>query len=314
MRGSDSTPPRFRVAAVILNYRTPKLVVDCLETLQTELDPERDVAVVVDNASGDGSAERIASEVRARGWQPILLVEPGENRGFAAGNNAGIAEVDADAYLLLNSDTLVRAGAVEVLWRALEVDPARGLVSPRLEWPDESPQISCFRLHTPWSELIGGAGSGPVRRLLAWRDVPIPVSEEAFEPEWTSFAAVLIRAQSLRAVGGLDEGFFMYFEDADYCRRLRAGGWAVWHEPAARVVHLRGGSSPVKALSQAKKRRPRYYYASRERYFRNAFGGLGLLAANLMWTAGWVVASAREWLEGRPRHAVERELLDRWRG
>ena len=303
-----------RLAAIILNYRTPALVIDCLESLLPELDPARDAAVVVDNASGDGSVSSIDRAVAERGWKGVRLVEAERNAGFAAGNNLGIRSVRAHAYLLLNSDTLVRPGAVGRLLETLDSDARLGIVSPRLEWSDGTSQVSCFRLHTPWSELIDTAGTGPIRALLQRWEVPIPVSEASFEPEWTIFAAVLIRDAMLEQVGRLDEGFFMYYEDVDYCRRARAAGWRILYEPRARVVHLRGGTSPVKALTAARKRRPRYYYASRSRYFRNAHGRAGLLAANLLWTIGRAIAFARELVGDKQPHAVERELLDVWRG
>jgi len=304
----------LRIAAIVLNYRTPALVLDCLASLVPELDPARDAIVVVDNASGDDSVELVRRGVAEHGWKGVRLVESPRNDGFAAGNNVGIRAVTAHAYLLLNSDTLVRPGAVSRLLETLDSDPRLGIVSPRLEWPDATPQISCFRLHTPWSELIYTAGTGPVRSLLARWDVPLEVADEPFEPGWTSFAAVMIRGSVFEQVGLLDEGFFMYYEDVDYCRRAAHAGWRIRHEPRARVVHLRGQTSPVKALSAARKRRPRYYYASRSRYFRNAYGRAGLLVANLFWTAGRAVAFARELVGSKESHAVERELLDIWRG
>lgn len=304
--------PRVRVAAIVLNYRTPDLVLANLESLVPAVDPNRDAILVVDNASGDGSDVAIQDRIDRAGWKNVRLVCSPHNGGFAAGNNVGIRAVNAQAYLLLNSDAFVRPDAVEVLWCALAGDERLGLVGPRLEWPDGTPQISTFRFHSPWSELIAGSATGPVRRLLGRWDVPIPVSDQPFEPPWISFAAVLIRAEVFRQVGLLDEGFFMYFEDVDYCRRARWAGWAVGYEPRARVVHLRGGTSPVKALRAARRRRPRYYYASRRRYFRNAYGPVGPVVANLFWTAGRAVSWARELLGSKQPHTVERELLDNW--
>jgi len=312
--GTDLPTAPARVAAVVLNYRTPELVIDCLETLAPEIDPQRDCIVVVDNQSGDDSAGAIRNAVESAGWKSVQVVESPRNGGFAAGNNYGIAAVDAQAYLLLNSDTLIRPGAVETLWRALQARTDVGLVSPRLEWPDGAPQISTFRFHSPFSELVAGSGTGAVRSLLERWDVPIPVREEAFSPEWTSFAAVMIRAEVLRVAGPLDDGFFMYFEDVDYCRRARRAGWRVWHEPEARVVHLRGGTSSVKAATAARRRRPDYYYASRRRYFRNAYGAAGPVLANLCWTLGRVVSWLRETLGSKPPHTVDRELQDNWTG
>jgi len=314
MSESLPAPARLRLSVIVLNYRTPHLVLDCVGSVLPELDPTRDAIAVVDNASGDDSAEAIRSAAAEQGWKGVRVVESARNGGFAAGNNVGIRALSAQAYLLLNSDTLVRPGAIGWLLEALDADPRVGLVSPRLEWPDGTPQISCFRLHSPWSELIDAAGTGPVRKLLERWDVPLPVSDTPCEVPWTSFAAVMIRAAVLDQVGLLDEGFFMYYEDEDYCRRAARAGWRIRHEPRARVVHLRGGTSPVKALSAARKRRPRYYYAARSRCFRKAYGPLGLVAANLLYSVGRAIAWCRELVSDKEWHAVERELLDVWRG
>jgi len=309
-----SASPHARIAVVVLNYRTPDLVRDCIDSLRSEIDPERDVVVIVDNASGDDSVARLRRLVKEHPELPLRLLSAAENAGFAAGNNLAIESVAAEAYLLLNSDTLVQPDALSALFQALEANPGVGLVSPRLEWPDGSPQTSCFRLHTPWSELLAGARTDAVRRLLADYEVALPAPRLHDEPQWVSFAAALIRAKSLRDIGGLDPGFFMYYEDADACRRLRAMGWRLLYEPRARVVHLRGGSSPVKRLTALGKRRPRYYYQSRARFFRRAYGRWGLFAANLLWTLGRAIAWLRETFGGKAPHTVRAELRDLWRG
>ena len=305
---------RARLGVVILNYRTPQLVIDCLRSLHGEVDPERDRVVVVDNASGDGSAKRIRAAIAREGWAHARVVESSDNGGFSAGNNIGIRAVDAAAYLLLNSDTVVRPGAIQRLREALEGDPAAGLVGPRLEDPDGSVQVSCFRSPTVWSELIYAARTSAVSRALARYVVPVFPEEAPTDPEWTSFAAVLIRREVFEQVGLLDEGYFMYFEDVDYCRRARRAGWKIRHQAEARVVHLHGASSHVEDMTRARERRPRYYYASRSRYFRKAFGEVGLLAANSMWTIGRGVSALREVFGKKPPHTVAFELVDNWRG
>lgn len=303
-----------RVAAVLLNYRTPELVRAALPPLIEAIDPAQDTVVVVDNDSRDGSYEQISDLVRERDWKDVRLLQTGANRGFAAGNNAGIRAVPARAYLLLNSDTLVRAGAVSRLWNALQADPRLGIVGPRLEWPDGTPQVSCFRLHTPMSEFVNAAGTGLLTRAFANWDVPLPASDATAMAEWTSFAAVMIRREVIEEVGLLDEGYFMYFEDVDFCRATREAGWQIGHEPSARVVHLRGGSSPVKSLKAARKRRPRYYYQSRSRYFRKRGGRRTLVGANLAWSLGRCISAVRELLGSKQRHTVDNELFDVWRG
>jgi hypothetical protein len=138
------------------------------------------------------------------------------------------------------------------------------------------------------------------------------VQENIIRPQWTSFACVLIRDEVFQSVGLLDDGYFMYYEDVEFCHRAVRAGWQIVHNPKARVVHLRGGSSPVKEHSRLKKRLPKYFYESRTRFFYQAYGGLGLLMANLMWWAGRLVSFSRQML-GRPdKAAIEGQWLDIW--
>jgi N-acetylglucosaminyl-diphospho-decaprenol L-rhamnosyltransferase len=305
-----------RIAVVILNYKTPDLVLEGLSSLKSELGP-RDTVVVVDNQSGDGSLERIQEGIEARGLTHLgaRLVQSPVNGGFSAGNNLGIRSVTAEAYLLLNSDAALRPGALEKLWAVLQTSPGVGHVGPRLIAPDGTEQRSCFRRHTPVSELLFAAKTGPIDRALGRFLVAIPPDDPTFvAPEWVSFAAVLIRQEVLQQVGLLDDGFFMYFEDVDYCLRARAAGWAIRHEPSAEVVHLHAASSKMEALAKARRRRPKYYYAARRRYFAKTLGAAGPLLANAAWTLGRGIAWARELVGNKRPHAVEGELVDNWIG
>lgn len=310
----DYGPDRAPVLVVIVNYRTPALAVESLRSVAAELPSVPGArAVVVDNASGDGSAGVIGEAIRAEGWSGWAAVrEAGSNGGFSAGNNAGIAHAAAGSYLLLNSDAMLRPGALAELLRALEERPDAGIVGPRLEWPGGEPQVSCFREPTPVTEMIRAAGTRPLTRAFVRHDLPMGTPGAPTEAGWVSFACALIRERTLREVGPLDEGYFMYFEDIDYCRRAREAGWRVLHWPAARAVHLRGGSGSVKSDTDARRRLPRYYYASRSRYFAKFYGRAGLCAANALWTAGRAVAAARQVLEGRPRHTPSRAMVDNW--
>ena len=303
----------YRLAVVILNYKTPKLVEDCLATLRDQLEPGRDVAIVVDNKSGDGSDDVIEAAIAEHGWNGwARLVRSEVNGGFSAGNNVGIRSVRAEFYLLLNSDTLVRPGAIAELLRAAEANESAGLIGPRLEWPDSEPQNSCFRDMNLFSELIAGAQSGPITKLFARRDVTMGVFDGPMRADWVSFACVLIRRAVVDRIGLMDEGFFMYFEDAEYCRRARRAGFGVLYWPGAHVVHLRGGSSPVKSAAAARKRLPAYFYASRSRYFSGAGGRVYLVLVNTAWTLGWFVALVRRIVQGRRIGTPERALRDNW--
>ncbi|MDZ7842669.1 MAG: glycosyltransferase family 2 protein [Gammaproteobacteria bacterium] len=303
----------YRLAAIIVNFRTADLVSQALSSLARELIRGDDCAVVVDNNSEDHSVDRLKEEVSSRKWEDwVTVVEADTNRGFGAGNNIGIRAVFARYYILLNSDAYIHEGAIAQLLATAESDAQAGVIGPRLEWPDGSPQVSCFRAHSPLSELVSAARTRPVTCLLRRFEVPIPVDERSIEPEWVSFACVLLRGETVRALGGLDEGYFMYFEDADFCRRARDAGWAVRYEPAARTVHLQGGSSPVKADEASLARLPRYWYASRAHYFRKHYGPFGLWVANLCWYAGRSISLAREIVGHKKRHVCDAKWRDIW--
>ena len=234
------------------------------------------------------------------------------NAGFSAGNNLGIRAIDAEAYLLLNSDTLVRPGAISRLQGHLRRHPDAAIAAPRLEGPDGEPQVSSFRQATPLTEFLRAARTGPLDRLFSRHVTAKPIPGRPEDTDWVSFAAVMIRSNAVERVGLLDEGYFMYFEDADFCWRARRAGWRVRYCPDACVVHLQGGSSSFNALGAAGMRLPAYHYASRARYYAKLYGHAGLWLANALWAAGRCVSLAREAFERRPTHVCERQGWDNW--
>jgi hypothetical protein len=310
-RADQARPAELLVS--IVNYRTAEMTIAALRSVLADRGGIDLRVAVVDNRSGDGSAEAIADWIAARDPPvPVELLRSATNSGFSGGHNRGIAAGAAEFYLLLNSDAELRPGCLAALLAAARAAPGAGLVAPRLEHADGQVQTSSFRDLSPASEVIRGAGSGPVTRLLSRFEVALGPDPGAAPIGWVSFAAALIRAEALAAAGPMDEGYFLYFEDADYCRRLRAAGWDIARAPRARVVHHRGGSAPVKALAAARRRLPAYYYAARTRYFRLAHGRLGPLAANLGWHLGRLIAQGRR-LFGKPvPPAVEAEWRDIW--
>lgn len=310
---NNSLMERIRWAIIILNYRTPQLVIDCLKSLENQIEIGYDQVIVVDNASGDNSVELLQQTITENQWFSwVQLLPSSVNGGFSAGNNLGIKAIEAEAYLLLNSDTIVRPGALSSLLHAWKTHPEAGLISPRLEWPDSTPQISCFRYHSPLSQLIDAAATGIVTKLLQNYNVPLEVSNTPYQPQWTSFACVLIRREVIEQIGFMDEGYFMYFDDVDYCRRVNQAGWQILHWPEARVVHLRGGSGSVK-VDMAARRRPRsYLYASRSRYFAKFYGIAGLWLTNLLWLVGRSLSWIRELVGNKQPHTCEFQAQDIW--
>jgi len=296
----------------IVNYKTPQLVIDCLASLLPEL-PGDAAVIIADSCSQDGSVEKIGAWLKGNdGAGRCRLIALPVNGGFSAGYNAAMKAAPADYYLLLNSDTVVRPGGIAELFNAAAKFPQAGLFGPHLEWPDETPQDSCFRDHSPLSELIAAARTRHVTALLRPFEVPLPVETTGLHPPWISFAAVLIRNAVLKSAGMLDEGFFLYFEDCEYCHRARRAGWDIVHVPAARVIHLHGQSSQVEEKIIAARRLPRYYYASRTRYFRLRYGVAGPTLANLGWCLGRLVSKLRETFGAKKPHLPAMAWKDIW--
>lgn len=308
----DRAAPRHDILVSIINYRTPAMTIDCVRSVLDDIGDLDVHVVVVDNRSDDGSADEIFAWIATLGPDaPVTLLRSETNAGYAGGHNQGVAFRPAEAAMILNSDALLRPGALSTLLDALRADPGLGMVAPRLEDPDGTPQISRFRFATPASELIRGAQLGPVTRLLRRYETSLSVDADDAAMEWVSGCCILKRAELIADIGPMDEGYFMYFEDADYCLRARRAGWRIAYVSQARVVHLRGGSAPVKSLNAARKPLPAYYYASRTRFLTKAWGRAGLLAGNVLWLLGRCLNFARYLIGDRPRR-IAREPRDLW--
>lgn len=301
----------LELLVVIINYKTAEMVVECLETVLPQLREGHRVALI-DNYSDDGSVEALRSWILENDVDNFIhLIESPVNGGFSAGNNLGLKYSTSKYYLLLNSDTLLRQGALGEMLESFEKGSC-GFVAPRLEWPDETPQESCFNFHRPLSEFIYGANTGAISTLLKRWVVALPVTDACISPEWASFACIMLRGEMVVDVGLMDEGYFLYYEDVDYCQLARKKGWKILYNPKARVVHLRGGSSPVKSNIAKKKRLPYYYYASRARYFAKHYGKLGLFCANAFWLLGRLISKTREFAGRKDIAACDFQFRDIW--
>ena len=311
MQAAPSAPPKLVVS--IINYRTGPLSIACAASALADRG-EHDVEVVlVDNASGDGSADEIATWIETLpADSPVRLVRSEVNTGFSGGHNIGIQAEPADWYLLLNSDAVLRAGFFDALTEAIAANPKAGLIAPQLEGEEGEVQNSLFRFASPISELTRAAHTGVIDRLFARYRVPLGTDPDTDQIEWASFACIALNGAMVREIGLMDEGYFLYYEDSEYCLRARRAGWPIARAPGAVAVHYRGGSGPVKALQKAKKRMPAYFYASRSRFLYQAHGRAGLILANLLWHLGRGIAQARRVL-GRPAPpAAEAEARDLW--
>ncbi|WP_288356588.1 glycosyltransferase family 2 protein [uncultured Cycloclasticus sp.] len=305
----------FRLLVVVINYKTSELVCDALKSLEGELNSITDHVVVVDNDSQDNSVENISNFIQLNNWDGWVSVVNSEvNGGFSAGNNVGIKFADAGYYLLLNSDAYVREGAIQSLITTAEANPSVGLLGPKLEWPDGRQQVSCFYNLSPMNSFLDSTKMSIFTRFLSYfgvKEIAISLDQHQIERlEWLSFACVLLRGRMVKDIGLMDEGYFMYREDNDYCRRATEAGWALVFEPKSKVVHLNKGASNKMGL----KRLPTYYFRSRSRYFIKYYGRLGLLLANVFWSFGRCISLLRELIQRKPKTFHSTMLFDIWVG
>lgn len=243
----------------IINYRTPDMTLRCVRSVLDDIGALDVHVAVVDNASGDDSAERIEGWITAQNPPPpVTLIRSPTNSGYSGGHNLGMSAGSAEAYLILNSDALLRSGALAALLQAMRSAPRIGLVAPRLEYEDGEPQRSCFRFPSPVGEMLRAARTGFLNTVFPRRDLSLGFDPAPEEIEWASFACILVNARLRDDIGPMDEGYFLYSEDTDYCWRAARADWEIRFEPRARVIHLRGGSGPVKQLIAERKRRPAY--------------------------------------------------------
>ena len=241
------------LSIIIVSYNVREHLERCLESLHTSPPRVAHEIVVVDNASSDGSDEA------ARRWPGVQVIENVSNVGFSRGNNVGIRASRGANLLLLNSDTIVPPQAIDRLLEALAQHPDVAVVGPRLVDGNGRAELSFGRMIGPFNELrqkrlVRGHERGAPRQSAF---VDRMTRREHF-PDWVSGACLLVRRADAEAVGLLDERYFMYTEDVDFCAAIRARGRRVLFTPAAEIVHIRGRSAAAApAATDAAYRRSR---------------------------------------------------------
>jgi N-acetylglucosaminyl-diphospho-decaprenol L-rhamnosyltransferase len=228
------------LAAVIVNYNAGPALRAALQSIADEMAGRRWEAVVVDNASTDGSGDIVA-----RFAPHARLVRNAVNVGFGRGINQGVAASNAPFVLIMNPDCQVERGAVETMRVELETRRRCAVVGPRVLDPDGSEQGSARGDPDMLTGLFGR--TGPLRHLLPSSSVSrrnvVRKGHESANVDWVSGACMLVRRAAFDEVGGFDARYFLYWEDADLCRRLRARGHEIRYVPAATAVHQVGQSS-----------------------------------------------------------------------
>jgi N-acetylglucosaminyl-diphospho-decaprenol L-rhamnosyltransferase len=279
--------------------------VDCLESIQEEVEHVPSLRVVVaDNDSGDDSVRKIAAAIETRGWGAWAQLLPlPRNGGFAYANNAALRPALEQTppprfFFLLNPDTWIKPGAVRALIGFMQDHPRAGIAGSHLEGADGSTQLAARRFPTVLSEVEDALRLGIVSRLLARWVVAPATRDEAHRTDWVCGASMMIRRELFDAVGMLDEGYFMYYEEVDFCRRARTAGFECWYAPQSRVVHLVGRASDP-AGDRPPPRRAACWFESRRRYFLKHHGRLRTLLADVAWMLGHGLWRLRRRVQGK---------------
>jgi GT2 family glycosyltransferase len=298
----------MKVLVVIVNYKTPDLTLDCVKSLADEIArTEAEVRVVVtDNQSHDDSVAKLQAGFAQMNHPWLTLMPLDRNGGFAYGNNAAITPALAgddkpDLVWLLNPDTLVLEGALTELIRFMQSHPHVGIGGGRAENRDGSVRRSSFRFHTPLGELEGALQFGLATRILRKYVVAPGIPESAQKVEWVSGASMMIRRDVFEKIGLLDDAYFMYFEETDFCLRASRAGFECWYVPQSRIIHLVGQSSGVTGAQRGAKRRPKYWFESRSRFFDRNYGKMSRHVANLLWLSAYPLGRLWQTLRGKRR-------------
>ena len=305
---------------VIVNFRTATLVIECLKSIASQIRVLDDCCVVVvDNYSCDGSVESISSAVRENQWQRwVEILSLARNGGFSFGNNAGIAHVRGNGVkysyvMLLNPDAALREGALEQILLFMKGSPCVGISGCRIENALGVVELSAHRMPRAIDELLSESRLNALACMFR-RPQPNPeLTTRPFACDWVSGAGMIIRREVLEQIGPFDEGFFLYFEEVDFCRRAKAAGWEVWYAPPSTILHVEGAST---GITKVGRRRPAYWFASRRRFFVKAYGVGTLILADLLRVVGRVSFLVRKALrlgastrfDGTPPHFM-RDML-----
>lgn len=231
----------MQISILIVNYNTSELLINCIKSIYERTNSVEFEIIVVDNHSSDDSVYKVRKV-----FPKVRIIENNQNIGFAKANNQAINESTGEVILLLNSDTIVLDGAIEKSFRFLRDHPDAGVVGCKLMNPDRSLQPSCrsypsilnylsesFFLYKlfPKSQIFG-------RPFMTFLDCSSIVNVDV-----VSGAFMMIKRDVLDHVGLLDDGFFMYSEEIDFCYRVRKNGWQIYYYPGAQIIHIRGGTS-----------------------------------------------------------------------
>lgn len=306
------TAAQSEISVIIVNYATAALAVEAVESVLSRDHDGQDVDIhVLDNASPGDDADLLRRAHAAGGWGArVTLHLETTNHGFGRGNNLVLRALANRArppgkVFLLNPDARLDNEAIAILGGFLDRHPEAGGAGARIAKPCGTPVTAAFRFPSLSSEFSDTLAFGPVARLFAGRSVPLSPHSPTRQVDWVAGAAVMFRWEALRAVGGFDADYFLYYEEVDLMKRLAAEGWQVWYVAEAGVIHAEGAATGVRSGREQRRPRPDYWYDSWRLYFTKNHG-LGYargcaIARLLAWQANAVLGMLPGRSAGAPR-------------
>jgi hypothetical protein len=291
-------PSPVDVTVSIVNHENRDRVIECLRSLADDGERRATVEViVVDNASEDGSGEAIAGA-----FPSVGLIRRRRRHGFGANHNLALRRAAGRHVLLLNDDTLVEPGAIDALADYLDRHPTVALAAPMVLTGAGQRQESAWRLPSPLLDVVGAL-------TLGHSPAPLSRGSSPRQVGWAIGCALLARRERIVAVGGFDEGYFMYSEEIDLARRLASAGLQTHWVPAATVIHqgqasTGGHASPARAVEMAR---------SRRRYWRRHYSRSGRLIAQASVGLEFVVLALAAAVRGKPAAAFWLQARGCWR-
>lgn len=267
MTPSQPSPPNPRppiLSIIIVSWNVSRLLYDCLQSVVENKGELAVEVIVVDSASSDDTPQMVAREFP---W--VKLIACDENVGFPKGNNVGMAEANGRFVLLLNPDTQIIGDALQKMVTYLESHSEIGLVGPKLLNGDGSIQSSRRRFPTVGTAFFESTWlqSLAPKSIMQRYYVQDMDDDETAQVDWVVGACMLTRQEIVQGVGGMDEAYFMYSEELDWCRRIKQAGWDIVYLPTAQVIHHYGQSS-----EQAVTHRHINFNRAKLRYFRKYHG------------------------------------------
>jgi GT2 family glycosyltransferase len=280
----------IEVSAIIVNWNGRRWLVNLLDTLMPQLAEAHGEAIFVDNASTDDSVAFVEQHY------PAVRIVQGDNRGYAAGANRGLALARGRYALIMNTDLIFPPGSIDTLLAAMRTNPRVGLAAPRLLTPEGGDAGTAAYGNDPSLRLLAGTLIGlnkrfPSLSLIATSSFSSGLVERI---DWPIGACMIASSQAMHMVGPLDQRIFMYWEDTDWGRRFRDAGWEVAIIHDAWVTHVGGGSTQ----HAANMRPTRWFYASFDHYMHVHHGRRHAAVARNIIAATWAKSFVVTWLRG----------------